>query len=79
MPAVTKLARRKKQIMTKRIFALLLCAATLLSTLVGCAEKDEDYKGQYITTYLTDDVYDLDPAHAYNNEALAQGIQDPRG
>ena len=63
--------------MMKRIFALLLCAATLLSCLafVGCSdeEKEED-KGQYITTYLTDNVYDLDPARAYTNEALANVV-----
>ncbi len=63
--------------MMKRIFALLLCAATLLSCLafVGCdnEEKEED-KGQYITTYLTDNVYDLDPAKAYTNEALANVV-----
>ncbi len=61
--------------MMKRIFALLLCAATLLTSLafVGCSsdEKEED-KGQYITTYLTDNVYDLDPARAYKNEATAK-------
>ena len=48
--------------MMKRIFALLLCAATLLTSLVftGCdlssdkkkKEKEED-KGQYITAYLS--------------------------
>ncbi len=58
----------------KRFIALLLCAATLLTSLlfVGCGsdEKDED-KGQYITTYLTSNVYDLDPAHAYKNESVA--------
>lgn len=64
--------------MMKRIFALLLCAATLFACLsfVGCAtgnEKEED-KGQYITTYLTDNVYDLDPTHAYTNEALANVV-----
>ncbi len=63
--------------MMKRIFALLLCAATLLTSLsfVGCSseEKEED-KGQYITAYLTDNVYDLDPAHAYTNEALANVV-----
>ena len=66
--------------MMKRIFALLLCAATLLTSLafVGCdsedkKEKEED-KGQYITTYLTDNVYDLDPAKAYTNEALANVV-----
>ncbi len=58
--------------MMKRILALLLCVATLLTTFVGCAQEDEDYKGQYITTYLTDNVYDLDPAKAYKNEALSK-------
>lgn len=36
-------------------------------------EKEED-KGQYITAYLTDNVYDLDPAKAYTNEALANVV-----
>ena len=62
--------------MLKRIFALLLCAATLLSCLsfIGCDEDKEEDKGQYITTYLTDNVYDLDPAKAYTNEALANVV-----
>ena len=70
--------------MMKRIFALLLCAATLLASLsfVGCdvsgnnkkKEKTEEDKGQYITAYLTDNVYDLDPAKAYTNEALANVV-----
>ncbi|MCQ2429894.1 MAG: ABC transporter substrate-binding protein [Clostridia bacterium] len=63
--------------MMKRFLALLLCAVTLLTCFVGCAsdddEKDED-KGQYITAYLTNNVYDLDPAHAYTNEALTQVV-----
>ena len=61
--------------MTKRIFALLLCTATLLTSLafVGCSDgkKDKD-KGQYITAYLSGNIYDLDPAHAYNNEAVSK-------
>ena len=63
--------------MLKRIFALLLCAATLLTCLsfVACSDEDkEEDKGQYITTYLTDNVYDLDPAKAYTNEALANVV-----
>lgn len=62
--------------MMKRIFALLLCAATLLSclTFVSCGNDEEEDKGQYITTYLTDNVYDLDPAKAYTNEALANVV-----
>ena len=63
--------------MMKRILALLLCVATLVSMLAvftSCGKKDEDYKGQYITIYLTDNVYDLDPAKAYKNEALAKVV-----
>lgn len=59
--------------MMKRIFALLLCVATLLTTFVGCSsEEGDEFKGQYITAYLTDNVYDLDPANAYKNEALSK-------
>ena len=57
--------------MKKRIIALLLCLATALTVLVGCAgsiDADSEYKGQQITMYLTDNIYDLDPANAYNNE-----------
>ncbi len=63
--------------MMKRMLALLLCAATLMSMLAvftSCGEKDEDYKGKYITIYLTDNVYDLDPVKAYKNEALAKVV-----
>ena len=55
--------------MAKRLLALVLCLIMLASTLVGCAKRDEDYKGAYINMYLTDMVYDLDPAHAYENES----------
>lgn len=40
--------------------------------LTGCREKLEDnYRGQQFIAYLGTNVYDLDPAHAYNNKALA--------
>ena len=55
--------------MAKRLLALVLCLIMLAFTLVGCAKRDEDYKGAYIHMYLTDMVYDLDPAHAYENES----------
>lgn len=69
---LSKYSRRMNHTMMKRVLALLLCVAALLTTFVGCAQEDEDYKGQYITTYLTDNVYDLDPANAYKNEALSK-------
>ncbi len=61
--------------MAKRIIALLLCLITCVSLFAACGgseEEDEkaiEDKGQYITMYLTENIYDLDPANAYYNEA----------
>ena len=58
--------------MTKRIIALFLCLASLVAVFSGCAGKIDymsEYKGQQITMYLTETIYDLDPAHAYINES----------
>ncbi len=54
----------------KRSIALLLCLLMLLFAFVGCSneEKDEDL-GAYIKMYLTDPVYNFDPAYAYDNES----------
>lgn len=60
--------------MKKRFLALLLCAATavmLASNFIGCSSADDEDKGQYFNAYLSNDVYDFDPANAYNNESLA--------
>ena len=55
--------------MAKKILALVLALLMLASTLVGCGKKDPDDMGAYIQMYLTDMVYDFDPAHAYENES----------
>ncbi len=55
--------------MMKKIIALALCLLMLGATFVGCAKKDPDDKGAYIKMYLSDMVYDLDPANAYTNES----------
>ena len=55
--------------MLKKILSLSLCLIMLLGTLAGCGKKNEDDKGAYIAMYLTDQVYDFDPAHAYGNES----------
>ena len=58
--------------MTKRIIALLLCALMLVPCLAACAKKDEDEdRGAYIVMYLSDEIYDLDPANAYYNTEVA--------
>lgn len=54
--------------MLKRIIALLLCALMLIPFLASCSKKDENDVGAYITMYLTDDVFDFDPANAYYNK-----------
>ena len=58
--------------MKKRIFAFALCLAVMVGVLASCAGSiapTSEYKGQQITMYLTETVYDLDPARAYKNES----------
>ena len=57
--------------MTKRIIALFLCLVSLLAVLAGCGgiKPTSEDKGQQITMYLTENVYDFDPIHAYINES----------
>ncbi len=58
--------------MKKRIIALSLCLFVLVGILASCAGSiapTSEYKGQQITMYLTETVYDLDPARAYKNES----------
>lgn len=61
--------------MIKRIIAFLLCALVVLSCFVSCgSEINADNPGAYISMYLTDEVYDFDPAHAYNNESALRVV-----
>ena len=39
----------------------------LTLALAACGAKDEEDRGAYINMYLADEVYDFDPANAYNN------------
>lgn len=62
--------------MMKRLIALLLCLFMSVPFFTGCAiefddknsKKKEEDKGAYITMYLTNEVYNFDPAYAFNNE-----------
>ena len=59
--------------MKKRIIALLLCLAAFVTVLASCSgsiDADSEYKGQQITMYLSDNIYDLDPVNAYTNESM---------
>ena len=61
--------------MMKRIFAFLLCALMVVSCFVSCgSEINVDNPGAYISMYLTDEVYDFDPAYAYNNESALRVV-----
>ena len=56
--------------MMKRIISLLLCLFMIGSVFAGCSSgPDDEDKGAYINMYLTDMVYDLDPANAFANES----------
>ncbi len=58
--------------MMKRVISLLLCILMLVPVMASCAKDDETEEvdpGAYINMYLTDPVYDLDPAKAFNNES----------
>lgn len=59
--------------MIKRISALLLCALMVLSCFASCGSGiSQENPGAYISMYLTDEVYDFDPANAYNNDSALQ-------
>lgn len=62
--------------MMKRIFALLLCLIMAVGCLVACNknEEEEEDPGAYINMYLTDMVYDFDPAHALTNESALKVV-----
>ena len=60
--------------MLKKIVSLSLCLIMLLGVFASCAKKDENDKGPYIAMYLTDQIYDFDPAHAYGNEAALRVV-----
>ena len=61
--------------MMKKVIALLLCVLMLVPVLASCNQKvDENDKGAYIYMYLADQVYDLDPAYAYNNESALKVV-----
>ena len=57
--------------MSKRVIALLLCLLMCMTALLGCSERikaDSEVKGAYMTMFLTDEIYNFDPALAYMNE-----------
>ena len=55
--------------MFKRIIAATLCLIMVVTAFASCAKKDENDKGAIIYMYLSQEIYDFDPAYAYTNDA----------
>ncbi len=58
--------------MTKRVIALTICLLITVAAFASCAGSippESEYKGQQLVMYLSEDIYDLDPARAYKNES----------
>ena len=64
----------------KRFISILLCLLMVIPLLVACQdttdknnttaeEEEEEDKGAEIKMYLSDIVYDLDPAYSLNNKS----------
>lgn len=55
----------------KRCIALLLCLLMILFAFAGCSndKETEEDPGAYVQMYLTEPVYNFDPAYAYGNES----------
>ncbi|MBE6576744.1 MAG: hypothetical protein E7653_01230 [Ruminococcaceae bacterium] len=61
--------------MMKRVISLALCLLMLVAVFSGCAKKNEEEDpGAYVYMYLADQIYDLDPAYAYNNESALKVV-----
>ena len=54
----------------KKILALFLCLIMILTSFASCGgNKDEEIDGAHIKMYLSDPVYNFDPAEAYKNDS----------
>lgn len=59
----------------KKFLAMLLCAIMLCGVLASCGgsiSQDADDKGALIPVYMTEEIYNLDPAFAYLDDAGAK-------
>lgn len=58
----------------KKTLSLILCLVMLMGMLVGCSDLVEGENGATIDVYLTQALYDLDPARAYDDASLMKVI-----
>lgn len=56
--------------MIKRLIALTLCLIMAVSVFASCSiKKNKDDKGAIIKMYITEEIYDFDPAYAFKNDS----------
>jgi len=57
--------------MIKRFMAMVLCVIMAVSMLASCTiqRKDDTDKGAIINMYVSEEVYDFDPAYAFKNDS----------
>ena len=53
----------------KKFLALLLCFIMILTSFISCGNKEGENNGAEIKMYISDAVYNFDPAEAYKNES----------
>lgn len=53
----------------KKILALLLCIIMILTSFISCGNKEKTNDGAEIKMYISEPVYNFDPAEAYKNES----------
>lgn len=63
--------RRNVPIM-KRLLALVLCVIMLAGVLSSCTTLEEDDKGAIIDVYLTNEIYDFDPARGFMDASTSK-------
>lgn len=56
----------------KRILSLILCVVMLASVLASCTTLEEDDKGAVIDVYLTNEIYDFDPARGFTDASTSK-------
>lgn len=56
----------------KRILALVLCAVMIACTFASCTTLEEDDKGAEIDVYLTNEIYDFDPARGFTDASKSK-------
>lgn len=58
--------------MMKRVLALVLCIVTVAAALFSCTTLEENDKGAVIDAYLTNEIYNYDPAYGFTDASTAK-------